>query len=288
MEIVIAKTAGFCFGVKRAISMAINCAKESDENIYTLGPIIHNPQVVRRLEESEKIHPKTSVDEMARGTMIIRSHGMKLEDLEKAQKKNLKIVDATCPFVKKTQDFVRTLSKEGYTIVVVGEKEHPEVQGVISYGSTEIIVATSVDELKEMPRKRKIGIVAQTTQSQEKLQEITAFCLTKASEIKVYNTICNATFIRQKESVELSKTVDCMIVVGGRNSANTKRLAEICSSIQPKTYHIEVAGEIEPRWFEGVNRVGITAGASTPDWIIKEVVERVKEIAEMTTQEVGM
>ncbi len=288
MEIVIAKTAGFCFGVKRAISMAINCAKESDENIYTLGPIIHNPQVVRRLEESEKIHPKTSVDEMARGTMIIRSHGMKLEDLEKAQKKNLKIVDATCPFVKKTQDFVRTLSKEGYTIVVVGEKEHPEVQGVISYGSTEIIVATSVDELKEMPRKRKIGIVAQTTQSQEKLQEITAFCLTKASEIKVYNTICNATFIRQKESVELSKTVDCMIVVGGRNSANTKRLAEICSSIQPKTYHIEVAGEIEPRWFEGVNRVGITAGASTPDWIIKEVVERVKEIAEMTTQEVGV
>ncbi len=288
MEIVIAKTAGFCFGVKRAISMAINCAKESDENIYTLGPIIHNPQVVRRLEESEKIHPKTSVDEMARGTMIIRSHGMKLEDLEKAQKKNLKIVDATCPFVKKTQDFVRTLSKEGYTIVVVGEKEHPEVQGVISYGSTEIIVATSVDELKEMPRKRKIGIVAQTTQSQEKLQEITAFCLTKASEIKVYNTICNATFIRQKESVELSKTVDCMIVVGGRNSANTKRLAEICSSIQPKTYHIEVAGEIEPQWFEGVNRVGITAGASTPDWIIKEVVERVKEIAEMTTQEVGV
>ncbi len=288
MEIVIAKTAGFCFGVKRAISMAINCAKESDENIYTLGPIIHNPQVVRRLEESEKIHPKTSVDEMARGTMIIRSHGMKLEDIEKAQKKNLKIVDATCPFVKKTQDFVRTLSKEGYTIVVVGEKEHPEVQGVISYGSTEIIVATSVDELKEMPRKRKIGIVAQTTQSQEKLQEITAFCLTKASEIKVYNTICNATFIRQKESVELSKTVDCMIVVGGRNSANTKRLAEICSSIQPKTYHIEVAGEIEPRWFEGVNRVGITAGASTPDWIIKEVVERVKEIAEMTTQEVGV
>ena len=281
MEIVIAKTAGFCFGVKRAISMAINCAKRGGKNIYTLGPIIHNPQVVRKLEESENIHPKTSVDEMDEGTMIIRSHGMKLEDLQKARKKNLTIVDATCPFVKKTQEFVRTLSREGYTIVVVGEREHPEVQGVISYGSTEIIVATSVEELKDMPRKRRIGIVAQTTQSQERLQEITAFCLTKASEIKVYNTICNATFIRQKESVELSKTVDCMIVVGGRNSANTKRLAEICSSIQPRTHHIEVAGEIDPLWFEGVERVGITAGASTPDWIIKEVVERVREIAEM-------
>ncbi len=288
MEIVIAKTAGFCFGVKRAISMAINCAEESEENIYTLGPIIHNPQVVKKLEESENIHPKASVDEMARGTMIIRSHGMKLEDLEKAQKKDLKIVDATCPFVKKTQEFVRTLSKEGYTIVVVGEKEHPEVQGVISYGSTEVIVANSVEELRDMPRKRKIGIVAQTTQSQERLQEITAFCLTKASEIKVYNTICNATFIRQKESVELSKTVDCMIVVGGRNSANTKRLAEICASIQPRTHHIEIAGEIVPSWFDGVRRVGITAGASTPDWIIKEVVERVKEIAEIMGQEVGV
>ncbi len=276
VEVLIARSAGFCFGVKRAINIASNCVEEGGGGISTLGPIIHNPQVVKKLEDSYNIHPKKDINEIEGGTLIIRSHGVKAQDLDAAYDKGLKVVDATCPFVKKTQEFVSRLTKEGYTVIVVGEKEHPEVKGLVSYGSGDIIVASTVEELEGLPRKKKIGIVAQTTQSLERLKEITGFCLTKASELKIYNTICNATSIRQKESIELARTVDCMIVVGGRNSANTRRLAEICRSIQPKTYHIEVADEMEEGWFEGVERLGITAGASTPDWIIHDVIERVK------------
>ncbi|MBI5598500.1 MAG: 4-hydroxy-3-methylbut-2-enyl diphosphate reductase [Deltaproteobacteria bacterium] len=278
MEIIIAKSAGFCFGVKRAITIAKERAASGGE-IYTLGPIIHNPQAVKRLADSFNIHPKKTIEEMRGGTVIIRSHGVKLQELGAATGKGLNIVDATCPFVKKTQDLVGELTREGYAVVVVGEKEHPEVQGIMSYGSADIIVAASVEELKDMTRKKKIGIVAQTTQSQERLQAIVSFCLTMASEVKVYNTICNATSIRQRESVELSRTVDCVVVVGGKNSANTRRLAEICRSIQPRTHHIEEASEIDPGWFEGVERLGITAGASTPNWIIRDVIAKLEQLA---------
>ena len=278
MEIFIAKSAGFCFGVKRALNIATDCADHEDGKIHTLGPIIHNPQVVRKLEETSNIHPKKTVDEMDGGTIIIRSHGVKLGDMDKAHEKGLNVVDATCPFVKKTQELVSELSNEGYTVVVVGDKEHPEVQGIVSYGSEGIIVATTVEELKDLPKQKKIGIVAQTTQSFERLKDIATFCLGRAQELKVFNTICNATSIRQKESVELSKIVDCMIVVGGKNSANTTRLADICASIQPRTHHIEVASEIDERWFDGVKRIGITAGASTPEWVIEEVIKRVEEV----------
>ncbi|MBI5559804.1 MAG: 4-hydroxy-3-methylbut-2-enyl diphosphate reductase [Deltaproteobacteria bacterium] len=284
MEILIAKTAGFCFGVKRAINIARKSAEDVSGEIYTLGPIIHNPQVVKKLEESSNIRARNTVGEMDGGTVIIRSHGVKLKEFDAAKAKGLDIVDATCPFVKKTQDLVSELTKEGYTVVVVGDKEHPEVQGIISYGNSGVIVATTAEDLKDMPRKKKIGIVAQTTQSQERLQAIASFCLTKAPEVKVCNTICNATSIRQKESVELSKVVGCMIVVGGKNSANTRRLAEICRSIQPRTYHIETASEIDPEWFEGVERLGVTAGASTPNWIISEAISKLEELASRDTR----
>ncbi|MCK4739750.1 MAG: 4-hydroxy-3-methylbut-2-enyl diphosphate reductase [Deltaproteobacteria bacterium] len=275
MEILIAKSAGFCFGVKRAINMATDCAEVSDGEISTLGPIIHNPQVVDKLDKESNIKITESVEDMKSGTIILRSHGAKLSERKTAEKKGLKVLDATCPFVKKTQEFVSELTADGYTVIVVGEKEHPEVRGIVSYGKEEIIVAASVGELEGLSQCSKIGIVAQTTQSQENLQAITAYCVPKAKEIKVFNTICSATSVRQKESVELSKLVDSMIVVGGKNSANTRRMADICRSIQPKTYHIETADEIEESWFVGINRLGVTAGASTPNWIIEEVIERV-------------
>lgn len=272
MEILVAKNAGFCFGVKRAINMAQDCVKEADGNIYTLGPIIHNPQVVKELEESG-ISKVDKVEEINNGTVIVRSHGVTLHEMETIKEKGLKVVDATCPFVKKTHEYVELLTREGYSVIVVGEKEHPEVKGILSYGAKDIVAAASVEDLKDMPRRKKIGIVAQTTQSIENLQAVVAYCLKKASELKIFNTICNATSVRQQESIELAKQVDCMIVVGGRNSANTNRLAEICRKIQPKTYHIEVPEELNQIQFNGAKNVGITAGASTPNWIIEKVIE---------------
>ncbi len=278
MEILIAKSSGFCFGVKRAINIANRCSVESPAGgIYTLGPIIHNPQVVKKLEES-RIYAKAGVSEIDSGTVIIRSHGVRLEVLNEAKAKGLNVVDATCPFVKKAQELVSRLSEEGYSVIVAGEKDHPEVRGLVSYGSGGVIVADSPEALAGMPRKKRIGIIAQTTLPVEKLEDIVSFCLGKASEIKVFNTICNATSIRQKESADLARAADVMIVVGGRNSANTRRLADICRSIQPRTHQIEVAGEIKPSWFEGAQKAGVTSGASTPDWVISEVVAHITDI----------
>jgi 4-hydroxy-3-methylbut-2-enyl diphosphate reductase len=281
MKILIAKTAGFCFGVKRAINIAIDCNDESG-NIYTLGPIIHNPQVVKKLEESSNVTSRENIDDMPSGTVILRSHGVKAQEIDKARDKGLNVVDATCPFVKKTQDYVKSLSDEGYTVIVVGEKEHPEVQGIVSYGKSDIIVAVNVDDLKGLVRNKRIGIVAQTTQSQKNLQAIVAYCVVRALEIKVINTICNATSVRQSESIDIAKASDCVIVVGGKNSANTGRLVELSRAIQPNTHHIEVAEEIDPRWLDNTEKVGVTAGASTPDWIILEVIERLQKLGAET------
>jgi 4-hydroxy-3-methylbut-2-enyl diphosphate reductase len=280
MKILIAKTAGFCFGVKRAINIAMEC--DDDGNTYTLGPIIHNPQVVKKLEEFSNVTSRDSIEDMPGGTVILRSHGVKAQEIDKAKDKGLNVVDATCPFVKKTQDYVKSLSDEGYTVVVVGEKEHPEVQGIVSYANNDIIVAADVSELKGRVRNKKIGIVAQTTQSKENLQAIVAYCVARAFEVKVINTICNATSVRQSESVDIAEASDCVIVVGGKNSANTGRLVELSKAIQPNTHHIEVAEEIDSRWFDNVEKVGVTAGASTPDWIILEVIERLKILGKET------
>lgn len=278
MEILVAKSSGFCFGVKRAIKIADKCANSAPVgDIFTLGPIIHNPQVVKRLEESN-VFAKKSLDDIDSGTVIIRSHGVKLEEYNEAKEKGLGIVDATCPFVRKAQDLVSRLTDEGYDVIVVGEKDHPEVKGLISYGNKQVRVVSGLAELADMPRVKRLGIVAQTTLPMEKLEDVVRFCLHKATEIKVFNTICNATSTRQAESAALAKQVDVMVVVGGKNSANTRRLAEVCLAIQPKTYHIEVASELDPAWFAGAKSVGITSGASTPDWLINEVVERISSM----------
>ncbi len=282
MEIRVAKTAGFCFGVKRAINLAEDCAGGGDGDIYTLGPIIHNPQVVKKLEESN-VYARNDLDDVDSGTVIIRSHGVRLDEYESASEKGLSVVDATCPFVKKAQENVSRLLEEGYKIIVVGEEEHPEVQGLVSYGGKNVTVAVSVDELKALPRSGKIGIVAQTTQNIATLEAITAFCLSRASEVKVFNTICNATTLRQAESLDLAGEVDVMIVVGGKNSANTKRLAELCRPIQKRTYHIETACEIDEKWFEGAEIVGVTAGASSPRWIIEEVITTLEGLSDYSS-----
>jgi 4-hydroxy-3-methylbut-2-enyl diphosphate reductase len=276
MKVTLAKQAGFCFGVKRATQLAFEAA-DKDQKTYTLGPIIHSPQVVGKLEELG-IRVLDSLDGLESGTIIIRSHGVEQKDINEAQLRNLDIVDATCPFVKKAQEHVKSLSEAGYGVVVVGDADHPEVQGIVSYGGEKVFVVAAGEEVKKLPKMSKIGVVAQTTQSFENLKNIVCECLLRGGEIRVYNTICDATAVRQEEAKELAGQVDCMLVVGGFNSANTSRLLEVCADLQPRTYHIETAAEIDPEWFVGAERVGVTAGASTPKWIIDEVMNKIEEL----------
>jgi len=277
MEIVLARNAGFCFGVKRATQIAFEAAGRADkECTYTLGPIIHSPQVVSRLEEMG-VRVLRDVSALESGTIIIRSHGVTAEEMEQAVAKELEVVDATCPFVKKAQGYVRDLSAEGYEVIVLGDSDHPEVEGIVSYGAGHVHVVETPQDVAALPRMKKIGIVAQTTQSLEKLQSIVAEALIKGTEIRVYNTICDATSVRQDEARDLAARVDCMVVIGGYNSANTRRLAEICHEIRVNTHHIESREQLEENWFSGVGRVGVTAGASTPKWLIDEVIERIRE-----------
>ncbi len=273
MEIVLAKRAGFCFGVKRATQMAFEAADKGGAT-FTLGPIIHSPQVVQKLEEMgvKVLHTLDNLDD---GTIIIRSHGVTSDELEEAARKELEIVDATCPFVKKAQEHVKSLSLAGYDVVVVGDADHPEVQGIVSYAEGKVFVVGSWEEAARLPKMKKVGIVAQTTQSIENLRHVVLECLKKGGEIRVFNTICDATAVRQEEAKSLAREVDCMVVIGGYNSANTKRLAEVCVELQPRTHQIETAQELDPAWFVGVNRVGVTAGASTPKWLIDEVIDRI-------------
>ena len=277
MKILIAKSAGFCFGVKRATNLALDAAART-EKIHSLGPIIHSPQVVKNLEE-KGVRVVRNVDEVESGSVIIRSHGITLKDQKKIAGRHLEIVDATCPFVKKAQQHAELLSSKGYTLVLVGEKEHPEVQGIISYARWgKVFVVADVAEAEKLPQVKRLGVVAQTTQAYENFSRIVAVCLEKCEELRVYKTICDATSVRQNEAREIARQSDLMLVIGGFNSANTTRLATICREIILHTYHIEMADQIDPQWFAKVESVGITAGASTPHWVIEEVVERVRSL----------
>jgi 4-hydroxy-3-methylbut-2-enyl diphosphate reductase len=274
VKILLAQSAGFCFGVRRATTMAFEAA-ESRGRICSLGPIIHSPQLVEKLEE-KGVRVLRQVEEITGGAVIIRSHGVTSQELDALAGRDVEIVDATCPFVKKAQEHAALLSREGYTVVLVGEKDHPEVQGIVSYAREgDVFVVADPDDALALPRCSRMGIVAQTTQSIENLRTIVDICLEKCKELRIYNTICDATSVRQNEARAIARQADVMLVIGGYNSANTNRLARICRDIQPKTHHIETAGQIESQWFDGAETVGITAGASTPRWIIDEVVKRV-------------
>lgn len=284
-RILIARSAGFCFGVKRAISIANETAgKEAGGDatierhpIHSLGPLIHNPQAVEELEK-KGVHVVASVDDIPCGKVIVRSHGISRGDADALAAKDVQIIDATCPFVKKAQEYARWLSRERYAVTVVGDANHPEVKSIISYIEPGVPILTSLSDLKEAAGIRKMGIVAQTTQSFEKLMEFVSVALRKIPEVRVYNTICHATVLRQKESTAIARKADAMIVLGGYNSANTRRLAEICREFNPRVHHIETAAELAPEALAGVSCVGVTAGASTPEWIIGDLLARIRGI----------
>ena len=276
MEIMTAKTAGFCFGVKRAIDIAFQIAMEKRKGIYTLGPIIHNPQVVDKLKEKgiipiENIKAKKDIR-----ALIIRTHGIPLKLSKEISSKGYEIIDATCPFVKKAQYYAKLLSEEGYQVIILGEKNHPEVKSLMSYVVDNAIV---IDGKTSLPKLRsRVGIVVQTTQPLDVLKKVLSEAIVHAKEIKVYNTICNSTALRLKETENMANKVDVMFVVGGKNSANTTQLTKLCKSLSVPTHHIETSSEIRKEWIEKAKKIGITAGASTPKWIIKEVEKRIRHI----------
>lgn len=275
-EIVIAKRAGFCFGVKRAMDIAFDRAREAKGGVSTLGPIIHNPQVIEALKR-QGIHPVDigDIDDQAISALIIRTHGIPREIYDSISSRGIRIIDATCPFVKKAQHYAQLLQEKGYQVIILGDRNHPEVKGLMSYAGDDAVV---VDKDGPLPvLRRKVGIVVQTTQPLDALTRLLARVVRHAREIKVYNTICSSTALRQKETEEMARKVDAMIVVGGRNSANTTQLAQLCESLGVKTYHIETESEIDDAWLRDVRKVGITAGASTPDWIIERVAERIRD-----------
>ena len=274
MKILLADKAGFCFGVKRAISTAFKAS--TGGRVYCLGPLIHNPQEVERLRRSGVRTVEDFSDLKPGDSLIIRSHGVPPKVLSQARDKGLTIIDLTCPFVGKAQRDAESLYKEGYQVVVVGEKRHPEVQSILGYAGDDAVVVETVADIDGASFQARLGVVAQTTQSYGNFSEIVLTLLRLSKELKVFNTICNSTTERQDAARALAGQVDLMLVVGGRNSANTSRLATVCRDQGAVTHHIEVAEEIRPEWLAGVNTVGVTAGASTPDWVLEAVLERLK------------
>lgn len=271
-------SAGFCFGVKRAVDIAIKTSKQHND-IFTLGPLIHNPQEVRRLEELG-IKPVEDIGSMTAGTLVYRSHGVTTEESKLAADKGLTIIDATCPFVTRSQHLVRTLAKKGYHVVIVGDVKHPEVKSLLSYALPhQVTVVKSPEELPPFWNTKKLAVLAQTTQSMENFKKIVSVLLDGAYELAIFNTICDATKIRQDESATLAKMVDVMFVIGGFNSSNTNKLANICKAINPNTYHVEHEDQLSRELLIRAKKVGITAGASTPIWLIKNVLKRLKEIS---------
>jgi 4-hydroxy-3-methylbut-2-enyl diphosphate reductase len=272
VEIVVARYAGYCYGVERALRITEEALEGAEGPVASLGPIIHNPSVVGHLEE-RGVRVVDDAREAAAGTLIVRTHGVPPEVVEGARARDINLVDATCPFVAVAQRKAASLREAGYTVVILGERDHPEVAGLEGFAGEGAVV---VEDAAGLPltqlRGKRIGVVVQTTQTRANLASVAAALAPVARELLVFNTICDATEKRQSAACELAAEVDVVVVVGGRNSANTARLAQLCRAIESRTHHIESAAELEPAWFAGARRIGVTAGASTPDEEIEATV----------------
>ncbi|MEA3384486.1 MAG: 4-hydroxy-3-methylbut-2-enyl diphosphate reductase [Campylobacterota bacterium] len=274
MKVKLASSYGFCFGVKRAIKIA-----EDHKNSATMGPLIHNQKEIERLKDNFNVGLYNNIDEAKdNDTVIIRTHGIVKDDLKSLKEKNINVINATCPFVTTPQQIVKNMSKEQYSIVIFGDENHPEVKGVKSYGD-DVYVVLEENELDNIKFKyEKIATVAQTTRQKEKYLSIVNQLILKYKEVRVFNTICDATFENQAATRELSSEVDLMIIIGGKNSSNTKQLFTISKENCKNCYLIEDETELESLWFNNKNICGVTAGASTPDWIIQKVINQIENI----------
>ena len=275
MKIKKAKSYGFCFGVKRAVEIA-----ENSKNAVTLGPLIHNPLEINRLVKEKNVKYVNSIDEINDDIkrVIVRTHGISKDRYKKLTEKNIEVIDATCPFVKKPQEIVENMSKEGYDIVIFGDKNHPEIEGVMSYGvHNRVFVVLCVEELKNVKLKEKVATVAQTTRKIDDYLKITDYLIKSHKEVRVFNTICNATFENQEAVRELSQEADIVIIVGGKNSSNTKQLFNIAKE-NCEAYLVESEDELKKEWFKDKKLCGISAGASTPEWLVEKIISNIKEL----------
>jgi len=277
-EIVVARFAGYCYGVERALRLTGEALESAPAPVATLGPIIHNPSVVGSLRH-RGVDVVDEVDAATVGTLIVRTHGVSPDVIAHARSRHLNVVDATCPFVSVAQRKAAALREAGYAVVILGERDHPEVVGLEGFAGTDAVV---VEDAAGLPldrlRGRRVGVVVQTTQTRANLSALTAALAPVARELLVFNTVCDATEKRQSAACELAEDVEVVVVVGGRNSANTARLAQLCAAIEPRTYHIESAAELRPDWLRDVRRIGVTAGASTPDEEIEATVRTLLDL----------
>lgn len=271
MNIVLAESYGFCFGVKRAIKIA-----EENRNSATYGPLIHNSNEIDRLKNDFNVALSENLDSFKFGdTAVIRTHGIPKQELSLLHERQVNVIDATCPYVTKPQQICEEMSTQGYDIVIFGDESHPEIKGVKSYADDHVYVVNSPDEIDALKLREKVATVAQTTRKIEEYQQIIGKLMAKHKEVRVFNTICNATFDNQDAVRDLAQKADVMIVIGGKNSSNTKQLHSIAKEYCHDSYHIESQDDLDPKWFADKEFCGISAGASTPDWIIDDVIAKI-------------
>ena len=273
MKIELAENYGFCFGVKRAIKIA-----EENQNASTYGPLIHNSKEIARLDRDFKVGLVEDFKTFNSGeTAIVRTHGIQKKELHELKEKGVKVIDATCPYVTKPQEIAQEMSEDGYDVIIFGDEVHPEIKGVKSYATHGAIVVNNVFDLVDLKLKDKVALIAQTTRKVEDYMEIANYLTPRHKELRVFNTICNATFENQDAVKKLAKNADVMLIIGGKNSSNTKQLSSISHDFCADSHHIEDENDLNFEWFKNKKLCGISAGASTPDWIIQNVVKSIEE-----------
>ncbi|OFX15340.1 MAG: 4-hydroxy-3-methylbut-2-enyl diphosphate reductase [Armatimonadetes bacterium RBG_19FT_COMBO_69_19] len=277
MEILVAKHMGFCGGVKRAVEMAAGAATDAQDAVVTWGPLIHNPQVVTRLEAGG-VRVAETLEEMRGETFVVSAYGVEHAVLDAARERGMTIVDATCPVVIRAHSLAFKLVEEGYQLIIVGDHGHPEMVTVKEVLGEKVTIVHTREEVAQVRLRGRIAVMSQTTQSQENFRQIVGDLSLRTKELRVVNTLCPAITVRQEEAERLVEEVDTLVIIGGHHSSNTTRLAEIGRSHGLPTHHVEVPEEIDPSWFAGVQKVGVMSGASTPEWIIADVITRLREI----------
>ena len=283
MEILVAEHSGFCEGVERAFRIALETAREG-KPVFMLGNLVHNRQVVERLENFgvKTVASMNEIPASTHGLLLISAHGVAPGVYEAARQRGFEIVDTSCPWVKKPQKLAKELADEGRLVIIFGDKKHPEVKGVVGWAGERALVVENEADLEKLSLspETKVGIMAQTTQVEDDFQRLVALVKQKVRDVKEYDTICGATSKRQSAAVALAKKVALMLVIGDRMSANTKRLFELCSRTGTETHQIQTKDELVDGWLIGKEKIGITAGASTPDWVINEVISLLRAHAE--------
>jgi (E)-4-hydroxy-3-methyl-but-2-enyl pyrophosphate reductase len=281
MKILVAETAGFCWGVRRALDQAVDLAKKTDGPVRTFGPLIHNAQVLEELTE-QNIHAVEQLSDIRSGTVLVRAHGVRPEVFDQLRSTGAEVFDATCPLVRKVQKIISKYGNDGYDVVIVGDDHHAEVVGLRGYTSQRCFVVANEKEAESLPDFERVCVVSQTTQNDDTFARTVDVIKRKARVIRATNTVCEPTRDHQRETIDLARQVDLMVVVGGRHSANTCRLADLAAQEGPQVLHIETDAELKKSDFDGRAAVGITAGASTPEWMINRVVEKIEAFSPET------